>query len=352
MDYLIIFLVGLLIGWLIEYIIDWKFWRRSTDEEQAAASKLNNANAELQTALADAKGDNRRLQLQLEQAEAAAAEAGEQSAAQARSQAEAQQLRAQLAALQADVANQRQRADDASKELQSAQARAEKAEAASNANVGSAEEMTRLNRELTQSRVQVEALQRENRELKQSQQSAAPQPLLATSDNGAELDTLNNKVSQLEAENRKLAAQNLNLTQRVGASKVDSLQAKCDDCDSKLHTANARIRELEANLQNTNAKLKTTAAAASSTVPRPKNDEDLKFVKGIGPKIEQILNGGGIVTFAQLAETSVERIQELLNAAGERYRLADPTTWPQQAAVAATGDWDALHALQLTIDSF
>jgi predicted flap endonuclease-1-like 5' DNA nuclease len=74
--------------------------------------------------------------------------------------------------------------------------------------------------------------------------------------------------------------------------------------------------------------------------------DDLKAVEGIGPKIESLLHEGGINTWAALAATPVERIQEILNAAGDAFKLAKPETWPQQAQLAANGQWDALMALQ------
>ena len=76
------------------------------------------------------------------------------------------------------------------------------------------------------------------------------------------------------------------------------------------------------------------------------NPNDLKVVEGIGPKIEGLLKDGGITTWQELADADVARIQEILDAAGPRYKLAIPRTWPQQAALAASGDWAALRDLQ------
>lgn len=71
--------------------------------------------------------------------------------------------------------------------------------------------------------------------------------------------------------------------------------------------------------------------------------DDLKAVEGIGPKIEGLLNDAGIDTWRKLSQTSVERLQEILDAAGSRYQLADPGTWPKQAEMAADGRWDDLQ---------
>ncbi len=72
--------------------------------------------------------------------------------------------------------------------------------------------------------------------------------------------------------------------------------------------------------------------------------DDLKLIEGIGPKIDALLKAAGISTFAQLAATDVSRLRELLGDG--RFRIADPTTWPEQAGLAAEGKLDELKALQ------
>lgn len=74
--------------------------------------------------------------------------------------------------------------------------------------------------------------------------------------------------------------------------------------------------------------------------------DDLKAVEGIGPKIEQLLHAEDIKTWRTLSETSVSRIQEILTNAGPRFALANPSTWPEQAGMAADGRWDDLQKLQ------
>ncbi len=78
--------------------------------------------------------------------------------------------------------------------------------------------------------------------------------------------------------------------------------------------------------------------------------DDLQIVEGIGPKIKEIFNAGGITTWAQLAETSVERLQELLDAAGSTFSTHNPSTWPQQSAMARDAKWVELKAWQDELD--
>lgn len=86
------------------------------------------------------------------------------------------------------------------------------------------------------------------------------------------------------------------------------------------------------------AKAETAAVVAEG--------DDLKVIEGIGPKIADLLIDGGISTFAQLAASTPEAIQEILEAAGPQYNIHSPATWPAQAQLAADGKWDELKTLQ------
>lgn len=78
--------------------------------------------------------------------------------------------------------------------------------------------------------------------------------------------------------------------------------------------------------------------------------DDLKKIEGIGPKIAELFNNAGIITFADLADTSVERLNEILEEAGPRYNIHNPKTWPEQAQLASEGKWDELAELQEKLD--
>ena len=86
-------------------------------------------------------------------------------------------------------------------------------------------------------------------------------------------------------------------------------------------------------------------AATPAAVPEPPSKpDDLKKLEGIGPKVASLLNENGITTFAQLAETPVEKLAEILEA--NRLQMMNPGSWPKQAKLAAAGDWDELTKLQ------
>lgn len=86
-----------------------------------------------------------------------------------------------------------------------------------------------------------------------------------------------------------------------------------------------------------------TGAVATAA---PTKKDDLKIVEGIGPKIEELFNNAGIFTFAELADTSAEKMKAILDAAGPRFQIHNPATWADQAALARDGKWDELKKWQ------
>jgi large subunit ribosomal protein L27 len=97
-------------------------------------------------------------------------------------------------------------------------------------------------------------------------------------------------------------------------------------------------------------KASITPSETGATLPKGIKQDDLKIIEGIGPKIAELLIAEGIDTWKKLAETSTERIQEILHAAGPRYQIHDPATWPKQSKMAADGQWDELKAYQDALD--
>jgi predicted flap endonuclease-1-like 5' DNA nuclease len=97
------------------------------------------------------------------------------------------------------------------------------------------------------------------------------------------------------------------------------------------------------------AKLETPTKPVADKKVKPAVNvakDDLKKIEGIGPKIAEILSGKGIVTFSDLAKTKAENIKKILEVAGPKFNVHEPSTWPAQAALAAKGKWDELKKLQ------
>ena len=88
----------------------------------------------------------------------------------------------------------------------------------------------------------------------------------------------------------------------------------------------------------------TKTTAKKTTAKTAKNN--LRTIEGIGPKIEGLLNTEGIFTFQQLADAPQATLTAILAAAGPRYKMHNPATWSQQAALAAAGKTAELAKLK------
>jgi len=89
-----------------------------------------------------------------------------------------------------------------------------------------------------------------------------------------------------------------------------------------------------------------TSPQTTADVAIAAEEDDLKIIEGIGPKIEAVLKAAGIKTFAQLAAMQPDEIQQLLDQAEGNFSGNIPETWPEQAALAAQGKWDELKEWQ------
>ncbi len=124
-------------------------------------------------------------------------------------------------------------------------------------------------------------------------------------------------------------------------AKADAAKAASD---AKVKKTVAKTDEPAKEEKKSPAK-KAPAKKAPAKKAAAKGD-DLKKVEGIGPKIAELLNTDGIITFGDLADATIDRLQGILDAAGARYRIHDPGTWPQQSALARDDKWDELTTLQ------
>ncbi len=73
---------------------------------------------------------------------------------------------------------------------------------------------------------------------------------------------------------------------------------------------------------------------------------NLTAIEGVGPKIAGLLVDAGLATFEAVAKTKPAAIKKILLAAGKRYTMHDPSTWPKQAKLLAAGKIELLKKLQ------
>ena len=143
------------------------------------------------------------------------------------------------------------------------------------------------------------------------------------------------QLTTCKAESQKKTEEIQHVTEQLSAAEVQisTLREQLAAAETKAETATDR----------------TTTEAAEESEPSVQRD-DLSKIEGIGPKVSQVLSENGILTFAQLAQTEVSSLRAILQEAGPRFKMMEPESWPEQAGLAAKGDWDALKELQDQLD--
>ncbi len=160
----------------------------------------------------------------------------------------------------------------------------------------------------------------------------------------SQLEACAAKTRALEASAGKIGSDAELSTLRAQASRFDDLSGDLIGARTELSAALASKDAMQAELDRLRSEMDSQRQQA-----KPKaagKPDDLKVVEGIGPKINELLLAGGIRTFIELADAPINRLKQILHDAGERYRIHDPSSWPQQARLCAEGQWDALRDLQ------
>lgn len=147
-----------------------------------------------------------------------------------------------------------------------------------------------------------------------------------------------------------------------GKNNSSDLQLELDKCKSKSAKLSADLDAFKAKggsvdtqrsgfvSESVSHSIPFDSSAAFAVLGKKVKENDLKVVEGIGPKIEELFNASGILTWKSLSETSVEKCNSILESAGERFVIHNPTTWPRQAQLAYEGKWKDLKEWQDVLD--
>ncbi len=98
-----------------------------------------------------------------------------------------------------------------------------------------------------------------------------------------------------------------------------------------LEKRDTEIHELQAKLEEKEAQLDALQARFDEYVQT--HPDDLTAIKGIGRIYQWKLRDGGINSYAQLAQTTPERIREILDVPA--WRKIEPESWIEQARALA-----------------
>ena len=155
--------------------------------------------------------------------------------------------------------------------------------------------------------------------------------------------------SQLK--NREKIIINLTSQAKEQVEYIDVLKIKRDELDQQNQNLLIRVKEADTRIVEVEKKMLDLNKEVSNLKTQKLAMQDkFSYLTGIGKKVSSILRLAGIESFSQLAATDVNRIREILEKENPSLlNITDPTTWPEQARLAAIGDWTTLSALEESI---
>jgi predicted flap endonuclease-1-like 5' DNA nuclease len=162
--------------------------------------------------------------------------------------------------------------------------------------------------------------------------------------------------TQIEELNSQLKKREEIITNLTSQAKeqvkyIDTLKIENDELDKQNQHLIIRVKETDTKIVEVEKKLLDLNKEASNLrTQKLAMQDDFSYLTGIGKKVSSILRLAGIESFSQLAATDVNRIREILEEVNPSLlNITDPTTWPEQARLAAIGDWTTLSALEVSI---
>jgi chromosome segregation ATPase len=162
----------------------------------------------------------------------------------------------------------------------------------------------------------------------------------------SEIEELNSQLKK-----REEIISNLNSQAKEQIGYIDTLKIENDELDQQNQHFLARVREADARIVEVEKKLLDLNKEVSNLrAQKLAMQDDFSCLTGIGRKVSSILRLAGIESFSQLAATDVDRLRGILEEVKPSLlNITDPTTWPEQARLAAIGDWTTLSALEESI---
>lgn len=84
----------------------------------------------------------------------------------------------------------------------------------------------------------------------------------------------------------------------------------------------------------------------SNIFDQKSDNDNLKIIEWVWPKIEKLLKLNWINTLKDLSESGYEEIKIILERAGDNFKIVNPRSWPYQAELADTKEWNKLKEYQ------
>jgi predicted flap endonuclease-1-like 5' DNA nuclease len=143
-----------------------------------------------------------------------------------------------------------------------------------------------------------------------------------------------------------------NAAQGLAANAEDTPSVSAPKKAEKAASAPKATAKVEVKTEAAAPKKAATKPATKPAAPKKaaSTKDDLKIIEGVGPKIEELLNAAGIHSFKDLSESNTDALKAILAGGGKRYAIHNPSTWAEQAGLAASGKMDELKAWQVELN--
>lgn len=280
--------LGLLAGWVIEFAIDFLYWRRKAQRDAEALAQKEAAIMAQQTEL------------------------GHRQATMRMREREMSDLQASLASRDAELLQQARRVEERSDDLSRLEQQTEKRRA----------DLDRMGLTLNEREKEIAA--------------RGDQMRSRESDYKRRLDTLESTEQELA---RRVA---------VVGNREEAMQS----WEGRILSREHDVADREASVNYHAGRIASDAAAFDAVKHllgrhyRRDGQDNLQALVGIDAGTESLLREAGIDGFQRLAETPLGELTRILQAAGPRFALVNPLSWAEQASYLLDNDYVALDRLQ------
>jgi len=130
-----------------------------------------------------------------------------------------------------------------------------------------------------------------------------------------------------------LEVKEVKFTIKQSAAKKKSTSKKKPSAALKTKVADSKSANKSTAKKASVKKTASKKTASKKPTMKKANNEKVDFTKieGVGPKIAQILQKSGYKTYADLGKAKKKDLIAILEKAGNRYKMHDPSNWAKQS---------------------
>ncbi len=130
--------------------------------------------------------------------------------------------------------------------------------------------------------------------------------------------------------------------------ELSACKARSINLEKENQLLNGELSALKLKLASAGIaakRTKTTSKISERGLDKKMKPDNLKIIKGIGPKIEKLLRQNGISDWEELSKANFEKLTAILEPQGASYLLHGHNSWPAQAKLALEGKWEELKEM-------